>query len=81
MLLPETTATEAEKLAEQLRELLANTASPCGRAVTLSAGVAEYPKMAETTEALIEVADNALYHAKQTGRNRVVVAGQQLQEV
>ena len=78
MLLPETTAAEAKRLAEQLRELLVNTASPCGRLVTLSAGVAEYPKMAKTTEALIEIADNALYYAKQTGRNRVVVADQQL---
>ena len=82
MLLPGTEVAEAEILAEQLREKLANTVSPCGRAVTLSAGVAEYPKMAETTEALIEAADKALYHAKQTGRNRVIVAGQeQLQEV
>lgn len=74
MLLPRTAAKEAEILAEQLREIIANTVSPCGKSVTLSAGVAAYPKMAETTEALIEVADTALYHAKQTGRNRIVVA-------
>lgn len=77
ILLPCTTAIEAGRIAEQLREILANTISPCGRVVTLSAGVAEYPEMAKTTEALIEVADSALYQAKQTGRNRVIVAGQE----
>ena len=82
LLLPQTTVTEAEKIAEQLRGKLANTVSPSGRVVTLSAGVAEYPGMATTTEALFEAADVALYHAKQTGRNCVVVAGQEhMQEV
>ena len=79
MLLPRMTAKEAEVLAEQLRERLANTVSPCGYAVTLSAGVAAYPQMAQTSEALIEIADTALYHAKQTGRNRIVVACQNME--
>lgn len=77
LLLPNTTVTDAESVAEQLREKLANTVSPCGRAVTLSAGVAEYPLMADTTEGLFEAADVALYYAKQAGRNCVIVAGQE----
>ena len=82
LLLPQTTAIEAEKIAEQLRGKLADTISPCERVVTLSAGVAEYPGMAATTEALFEAADVALYDAKQNGRNCVVVAGrEQMQEV
>lgn len=74
MLLPNTTAEEAVRVAEQLRGILADTVSPCGRPVTLSAGIAVYPAMADTTEALIEAADNALYLAKQEGRNQVKVA-------
>jgi len=74
ILLPNTTVEEALMVAESLRQRLANTNSPCGRPVTLSAGVAEYPLMANTTEALIEAADGALYVAKQAGRNQVKIA-------
>ncbi|MGE6517110.1 sensor domain-containing diguanylate cyclase [Lysinibacillus sphaericus] len=77
MLLPNTTSEEAAQVAEQLRETLANSISPCGRPVTLSAGIAVYPQMADTTERLIEAADSALYLAKQTGRNRVLVVDQE----
>lgn len=74
MLLPKTTADEAAQVAEQLREILSTTESPCGKPVTLSAGIAVYPEMADSTEALIEGADGALYRAKQAGRNQVKVA-------
>jgi len=79
MLLPNTVAEEAASVAEKLRKVLANTISPCGRSVTLSAGVAVYPQMADSTEALFEAADGALYLAKQAGRNQVMVAGQENQ--
>ncbi len=42
--------------------------------ITISVGVAHYPSDAKTREELIEKADNAMYRAKQTGRNKVVVA-------
>ena len=74
MLLPKTTADEAAQVAEQLREILSTTESPCGKPVTLSAGIAVYPEMADSTEALIEAADGALYRAKQAGRNQVKIA-------
>lgn len=74
ILLPNATAQEALQIAEQLRTRLAQADSPCGRSVTLSAGVAVYPEMADTTEALIEAADSALYLAKQAGRNQVKMA-------
>ena len=38
---------------------------------TVSIGVASYPTDAQRPEALLEMADQALYHAKHTGRNRV----------
>ena len=37
--------------------------------VTMPAGIAQYP-MKETTSGLIERSDQALYRAKQSGRNR-----------
>ncbi|MGG2075794.1 diguanylate cyclase [Lysinibacillus irui] len=74
MLLPKTTADEAAQVAEQLREILSTTESPCGKPVTLSAGIAVFPEMADSTEALIEAADSALYRAKQAGRNQVKIA-------
>ncbi len=43
---------------------------------TISIGVAEFPKDAQTLEALIERADQALYHAKRTGRNRVATCAE-----
>ncbi|XRD26953.1 diguanylate cyclase [Lysinibacillus fusiformis] len=78
MLLPNTAAKEAQQVAEQLRGKLAETESPCGRPVTLSAGIALYPEMAATTETLIEAADGALYEAKQAGRNQVKIAVQKI---
>jgi diguanylate cyclase (GGDEF)-like protein len=43
--------------------------------VTTSQGLACYPAHASDPKALREAADNALYRAKESGRNRVVVAG------
>jgi diguanylate cyclase (GGDEF)-like protein len=42
--------------------------------MTLSAGVATYPQHANDAEALLLRADEALYQAKQRGRNQVVPA-------
>ena len=41
--------------------------------MTISGGVATYPKDGDTTADLLRVADKALYEAKQAGRNRIVV--------
>jgi len=44
--------------------------------ITVSAGIATYPSHAEMAEDLIIKADQALYHSKQHGRNRVTVWGE-----
>ena len=42
---------------------------------TFSAGVAEFPRHGDSADRLIQVADQALYAAKNAGRNRVAAAG------
>jgi diguanylate cyclase (GGDEF)-like protein len=61
---------------EQIRALVKERQIRQGYSVvdmpTLSAGVAEAPKHGSTTTELLHAADNAMYAAKQAGRNRVV---------
>jgi diguanylate cyclase (GGDEF)-like protein/PAS domain S-box-containing protein len=78
IILPDTPIEIAQKRAETLRgeisrnELRFND-EPLG-AITISIGVAAYPQHGEQKNALIKSADEALYQAKQNGRNRVVVS-------
>ncbi|HVS24071.1 MAG TPA: diguanylate cyclase [Gammaproteobacteria bacterium] len=72
VLMPETSVRGAAEMTDRVRKLLA-TQPPAGRALTLSFGVAEYPKHGDSGDALIRVADAALYEAKRMGRDRVVV--------
>ncbi|HWH47306.1 MAG TPA: diguanylate cyclase [Burkholderiales bacterium] len=43
--------------------------------VTASLGVAEFPSHGSSAERLLEAADNALYKAKRSGRDRMVISG------
>jgi diguanylate cyclase (GGDEF)-like protein/PAS domain S-box-containing protein len=45
--------------------------------ISISIGIAVYPEHGKSAEELIEAADRALYVAKNTGRNKVVVAGEE----
>ncbi|MBC3765359.1 GGDEF domain-containing protein [Neptunicella marina] len=60
--------TEASELAESLRVLVQNTSLISEENITISAGIAEYSAN-ETPEQWLERADNALYEAKNAGRN------------
>ncbi|MDH3744536.1 MAG: GGDEF domain-containing protein [Acidobacteriota bacterium] len=74
LILPETTAAEAARLAEKLRNLIAeSTFSHHKIRLSLSIGVAVFsPEMADDSE-LLRRADRALYDSKTAGRNRVSV--------
>jgi diguanylate cyclase (GGDEF)-like protein len=64
---------ELYQTAEQLRQQLANYTHTLVGQVTASFGVA-LAEPCESLEGLIKRADDALYEAKQAGRNRVVLA-------
>jgi diguanylate cyclase (GGDEF)-like protein len=73
LLLPNTREADAARVAELLRERVAQAEWPCGVAVTVSIGVAELHP-AQTQDAWLKAADDALYRAKDEGRNCVRVA-------
>ncbi|MCQ4296462.1 sensor domain-containing diguanylate cyclase [Pseudomonas stutzeri] len=73
MLLPETDAIGASIAAERLLARLRQTPSPTGAPVTASIGIASSGNYA-TPDATFKAADNALYQAKRSGRDRVVLA-------
>jgi diguanylate cyclase (GGDEF)-like protein len=65
----------ALRLAERIREDVGRLEIPTDKgplSVTMSIGVAAFPDDSREQAVLIERADLALYHAKESGRNRVV---------
>jgi len=73
VLLPQTAMEGASEVAERLRaRVRASGAQGGAEPVTVSVGVAEFPKNGDTTQGVIAAADAALYRAKADGRDRVV---------
>jgi diguanylate cyclase (GGDEF)-like protein len=73
VMMPDTTAADALELAEHIRARVA-AKKFTGRKMTLSIGVATFPEDADNAEALISIADEALYQAKREGRDRSIRA-------
>ena len=77
VLLVSRTEQEVHALAEEIRKAILNLKIPhCSSVtdefVTISAGAATVtPRGGKLPDGLIDLADQALYHSKQTGRNRV----------
>jgi diguanylate cyclase (GGDEF)-like protein len=76
ILLPETDAQGAYVVAEKIREAveLHRFEGTDGRreySITISVGFATYPTHASDKDSLLRLADDALYHAKGSGKNRV----------
>jgi diguanylate cyclase (GGDEF)-like protein len=78
VILPETKLNEAAVLANKLctgtRNHAFEGANRQKLSVTVSIGVTEYADTFADPSAMVQVADNALYRAKQLGRNRVELA-------
>jgi len=81
ILLPDTNISEAKMVAERLRKTIESKKVDISKidndkkyiSVTISLGVAQYDGTMDCNE-FIRKADNALYEAKETGRNKVVVS-------
>lgn len=77
VILPETAAKDATIIAERLRKNIAKIEVPIDDKVTLkttiSIGISEFPSSATTAEELISTADQALYKAKNDGKNCIYV--------
>ena len=79
LIFPDIAADSAREAAERLRELIERrvfSLRPLGKTlhVTVSIGVAVYPRDGATGTDLIARADAALYFAKKAGKNRVALA-------
>jgi diguanylate cyclase (GGDEF)-like protein len=73
VILPQTNIAGAKTAAERLRAAVEGHRFPLAHPgeITVSIGVSAFPADGQTTSALIETADRALYLAKQRGRNQV----------
>ena len=75
VIMPHTRAETAFVLAEEVRKLIAETEFTLGETekvnITVSGGVAAYPNDAKESGVLLRKADEAMYRAKNTGRNRI----------
>jgi len=84
VILPETAAKGAYEVAEAMRanielENIPHASSKVSDHVTISVGVATWvPERGSTPEEIISVADQALYKAKESGRNQVKTLGVQI---
>lgn len=74
MLLPGAPLEAAIGLVERLRLRIAAEPGVIAIPLTISAGVAAYPEHGATLDATLQRADQALYYAKNHGRNAVCVA-------
>lgn len=78
LIMPGTVKEIASKRAETLRQAIESHhfvyKGKNLTGVTVSMGVADFPEDGESTAALLKAADMALYQAKESGRNKVVLA-------
>jgi diguanylate cyclase (GGDEF)-like protein len=78
IVLEETDAKGARELAERVRVEVSKQQFPTGERsfhVTLSLGIAVYPDDGKEKQLLLNHADQALYQAKRSGRNRSILYG------
>ena len=79
VIMPETDAKGAKVIAERVRKEIEAATFETDQGplkVTLSLGIATYPDSADKKQALIDLADQCLYFAKEHGRNQSVTVAQ-----
>ncbi len=84
IMLPDTTTSEAAGVAERLRRRINDLVLPVTTGhhdaivmdLTASIGIATHPHDGTTLDQLLQVADAAMYHAKNAGRNRTIIASE-----
>jgi diguanylate cyclase (GGDEF)-like protein len=78
LVLPDTGGEGAFAVGERIRDRIAEyrflTADGLDIHLTASVGVATLPDVAASAEELVEAADKAMYHVKETGKNGIVAA-------
>ncbi|MBN2286297.1 MAG: cache domain-containing protein [Tissierellales bacterium] len=72
VILPQTSKQTAFDVAERIRKKIASMALSVDSDITISGGVVEWKK-GESIKELIKRADDAMYEAKRTGKNRIVM--------
>jgi diguanylate cyclase (GGDEF)-like protein len=76
IILPNTSEDEAFALANRIKNIVRkrnfSTEKDNGIYITLSGGIASYPKHAIEEKTLLNAADNALYCAKASGKNKIM---------
>ncbi|MCK4547780.1 MAG: GGDEF domain-containing protein [Candidatus Eisenbacteria sp.] len=79
VILPQTAKGGAKIVAERIRAAVESHHFPGEkRKITASLGVASFPEDGEVVETLLGRADEALYRAKNLGRNRVCLVGEEV---
>ena len=74
LVLPHEDSQSALKIAERLRTTVETTQMKTIGFITVSIGIATWPTHSNNIDQVYKCADKALYHAKEHGRNRCVVA-------
>jgi diguanylate cyclase (GGDEF)-like protein len=78
VVMPETIKSEAAVVADRIRKSIQDLTFLSGNSLvntTVSIGVASYPQDVTSKQALVKAADDALYAAKEDGRNALRVFG------
>lgn len=73
LLLPHTTSDSAARVLDKLHRSLNRTMLEHGWPATFSLGAVTFPAVPESVEEMIRAADEAMYDAKASGRDRVVL--------
>ncbi|MCD6248891.1 MAG: sensor domain-containing diguanylate cyclase [candidate division Zixibacteria bacterium] len=78
VILPQTPLSEAQVIGERIRSqveaMIIDTVTKGTVQITVSIGVSSYPENGRSEEELVTVADQALYRAKDSGKNLVCVS-------